>query len=116
MNSIRDRLARWSGFLAAKPQIETKGKLLPDMQIVAVDWVDSARPVAEWRYLSDAPELAAVVCRSVGWIVGENEQILMLAPNLGDIGGESEQGCGFIRIPKVSITRRASLQDMGDPL
>ena len=83
----------------------------PANVLVLVEWVDSARPVAEWRFLSDAPEPTVIECKSVGWVVRETESVLMLAPNIGDVGTESEQGCGFIRIPKASITRRASVKE-----
>ena len=47
---------------------------------------------------------------SVGWSVGETDEVLMLAPNLGDIeSGGSAQGSGFIRIPKSAVTRRVVL-------
>ena len=54
------------------------------------------------------------VCRCVGVsvcrLVGETDEVLMLAPNLGDIeSGGSAQASGFIRIPKTAETRRIRL-------
>ena len=43
-------------------------------------------------------------------MVGETDEVLMLAPNLGDIeSGGSGQASGFIRIPKSAVTRRVEL-------
>ncbi|HEY9544744.1 MAG TPA: hypothetical protein VIR56_01985 [Solimonas sp.] len=76
---------------------------------VLIEWLDSAQPIPGWRLLSDLPNPDVVKCESVGWIIGETDDVLMLAPNIGDRGGDSEQASGFIRIPVVSITRRVTL-------
>lgn len=70
------------------------------MKLVLIEWVDSARPVAEWRYVNDAPNMDIVCCMSVEWVISENKQVLILAPNIGDKNSESKHACGFIRIPK----------------
>ena len=63
-----------------------------------------------WMFLEKKPSLEAIQCVSVGWVVGETDEVLMLAPNLGDIkSGGSAQGSGFIRIPKSAVTRRVVL-------
>lgn len=75
-------------------------------QLVQVEWEDSARPMPEWMHLSDAPKLEVIECVSVGWLIGENKRILMLAPNIGDRdNGNNAQACGFIRIPRKAILR-----------
>jgi hypothetical protein len=77
--------------------------------LILVEWVDSAQPVPGWHFLNDAPDLEVVKCVSVGWKVGETDNMIMLAPNIGDKESESAQGSGFIRIPKSCITRIAQL-------
>lgn len=79
--------------------------------VVLVEWLDSAQPSPGWRFISEPPELEVVRCQSVGWIAGESDEVLMLAPNVGDLGSEDPQGSGFIRIPKCSITRRVMLRE-----
>ena len=81
--------------------------------LVQIEWVDSARPVPEWMFVDDAPEMEIVNCISVGWIVGETDNVLMLAPNIGDKDSTHPQASGFIRIPKQAITSRASLVEAG---
>lgn len=81
-------------------------------KLVVVEWLDSAQPASEWRHISDAPDLEVIRCLSVGWVVGENRQVVMLAPNIGDHkSGGGAQGCGFIRIPACAITKLTELQD-----
>ena len=75
-----------------------------------VEWMDSAQPISAWMFLENKPSLETIQCVSVGWVVGETDEVLMLAPNLGDIeSGGSAQGSGFIRIPKSAVTRRVVL-------
>ena len=56
----------------------------PDNPIL-VDWIDSAQPISAWIFLENKPRLEVIQCVSVGWVVGETDEVLMLAPNLGDI-------------------------------
>ena len=75
-----------------------------------VEWMDSAQPISAWMFLENKPSLETIQCVSVGWVVGETDEVLMLAPNLGDIeSGGSAQGSGFIRIPKSAVIRRVVL-------
>ena len=77
---------------------------------ILVEWTDSAQPIAAWMFLENKPRLEVIECVSVGWSVGETDEVLMLAPNLGDIeSGGSAQASGFIRIPKSAVTRRIQL-------
>ncbi len=81
----------------------------PDNPIL-VEWIDSAQPISAWMFLENKPSLEIIQCVSVGWLVGETDDVLMLAPNLGDIeSGGSGQASGFIRIPKSAVTRRVEL-------
>src|SRR3546814_2923787 len=68
----------------------------PDMPFtgsspVLIEWLDSAQPIPGWRLLSDLPNPDVVKCESVGWIIGETDDVLMLAPNIGDRGGDRSE-------------------------
>jgi len=77
---------------------------------ILVEWTDSAQPISAWMFLENKPSLEIIQCVSVGWVVGETDEVLMLAPNLGDIeSGGSGQASGFIRIPKSAVTRRVAM-------
>lgn len=81
-------------------------------ELVLVEWEDSAQPTSNWRYLDDPPALEVIQCISVGWVIGKNDRVIMLAPNIGDYeSGDGAQGTGFIRIPANSITRMVALQE-----
>jgi hypothetical protein len=54
----------------------------PDNPIL-VEWIDSAQPISAWMFLEKKPRLEIIQCVSVGWVVGETDEVLMLAPNLG---------------------------------
>lgn len=73
------------------------------MKLVIVTWVDSAQPVPGWCYLTDLPPNTAVQCKSVGWIVADSGESVMLAPNIGDEREDSAQASGCFRIPRASI-------------
>ncbi len=86
---------------------------MDDRPLVLVEWVDSTQPISNWKYLNDAPTLEVVECVSVGWMVGKNDSVIMLAPNIGDFKfGEGAQGSGFIRIPQAAITRMVNLEEV----
>lgn len=72
-------------------------------KLVLIEWLDSAQPSPGWLYTNDLPSIEPVYCRSIGWLVAESENVVMLAPNMGEVGTDAEQGCGFIRIARPSI-------------
>tara|TARA_R110000737_G_scaffold230712_3_gene244230 strand:- start:965 stop:1321 length:357 start_codon:yes stop_codon:yes gene_type:complete len=80
-----------------------------ERKLVLVNWEDSVRPLPEWCHLEDIPALEIVECVSVGFIVGESQRVLMLAPNLGDVGTSNVQASGCIRIPKSCISNQVEL-------
>jgi hypothetical protein len=79
--------------------------------LVLVEWKDSVQPVPNWMLLDEAPDLDAISCVSVGWIISQNDNVVMLVPNLGDHKDDNAQGCGFIRIPRSAITRIVRLRE-----
>ena len=78
---------------------------MSDYKLVTIDWVDSRQPDSAWKFVSDADGQPIVKCLSAGWLIGQNDEVTTLAPNLGDIDDEDIQVSGVIRIPTVSITR-----------
>ena len=45
---------------------------------ILVEWTDSAQPIAAWMFLAKKPSLEIIECVSVGWVVGETDEVLML--------------------------------------
>ena len=82
-------------------------------QLVLVEWEDSAQPLPSWQWLSDCNEFEFVVCRSVGWLVHDGDEVKALAPNIGWCGAdEDRQVSGLIRIPARCI-RKVTMLDEG---
>jgi hypothetical protein len=77
------------------------------MKLLLIEWLDSAQPLPNWRFLDDLPPIECINCRSVGWLIAETEKVVMLAPNIGNNG---EQASGFIRIPVRSIVSKRTLK------
>ena len=78
------------------------------MQLVLVEWVDSAQPIPGWAWLDEGSWNEVVTCQSVGWLVHDGPEVKALAANLGEIGGDV-QVSGVIRIPVRSIVRTTYL-------
>jgi hypothetical protein len=78
-------------------------------ELVIIEWVDSRRPDAAWRHLSGDQEWEVCKCVSVGFMVADDQEKKVLAPNMADIDSASNmQFAGEIVIPTacvVSITR-----------
>ena len=82
------------------------------MKLVLIEWVDShsGRGWQEIEQLKSASEL--LYCRSVGWVVSENKNTIVLVPH---ISGEKNVGiklcgCGDISIPKRAVTKIRTLK------
>jgi hypothetical protein len=79
--------------------------VVPDL--VLIEWVDSGQPIPGWQWLSDLGPRRAHKCVSVGFLVQDDEQSKVLAPNLGSSNGDRDwdQASGLFTIPTVSITK-----------
>jgi hypothetical protein len=44
------------------------------IDLVMVEWEDSAQPIARWVYLRDHDDWSAVACLSVGWLIQKDER------------------------------------------
>ncbi len=71
--------------------------------LVMVEWEDSARPFGEWRFIEDWQRIEPMTCLSIGWLIADKKRAIALASNFADIGLDSEQVSGVIRIPKSAI-------------
>lgn len=77
--------------------------------LVMLEWEDSAQPVANWQWVEEFEAPGAVIIRSVGWLVRNDDQLKVLAPNLGGQGGAEEQMSGMIQIPARCVVRETRL-------
>jgi len=75
------------------------------MKLVLITWIDSCSGRG-WTDIDAAKKNHGVVrCRSVGWILVEDEEAILLASSLGGsrIDGEPYCANGEMSIPKVAI-------------
>lgn len=82
------------------------------MKLLLVEWIDS-HAGRGWRSLDEVERCCEILhCRSVGFVVKETKDCIMLA---GSISGERNRdiglcACGDITIPKRAIVRRTTLK------
>ena len=76
-------------------------------QLVLIEWTDSGQPIPSWQWLSDLGPRRAHKCVSVGFLVQDDEQTKVLAPNLGASNGNEDwdQASGLFTIPTAAITK-----------
>lgn len=78
-------------------------------RLVFIEWQDSYCATG-WQHVSDL-EGEPLICRSVGWLVKDNDNCKVLAPHLSTEHGEAPvQGNGVITIPARAILRTVDLQ------
>jgi len=82
------------------------------VKLVLIEWVDSSQPLPNWAHLASLPSAVPIECVSVGWLLHDDKQVKMLAPNMGDMkSGGNEQAMGIINIPTAAVKRVVKLQE-----
>jgi hypothetical protein len=76
-------------------------------KLVLIEWVDSGQPIPGWQWLSSLETRRPHKCVSVGFLVQDDEQTKVLAPNLGASNGDEDwdQASGLFTIPTAAITK-----------
>lgn len=77
------------------------------MNLVLVEWIDSRRGEG-WTLVEELrKDRKPTICKSVGWVIGEDKVSLTLSGNLGE---DPEQCCGDMTIPTKCIIRMTNLK------
>jgi hypothetical protein len=72
-------------------------------QIAAVEWMDAFGCPAGWEF-EDEARISATIVRSIGYVLKDDDQFVMLAPHISTPGDdERRQLAGHIAIPRRSI-------------
>lgn len=80
-------------------------------RLILVEWLDSRQPVPGWSRLDELESAEPCFCVSVGFLVRETKNELVLAPNVADLDDEELiQGSGIITIPRCSVRKVADLE------
>ncbi len=70
------------------------------MRLVLIEWIDSYTIYKDWDILSELKEPEIMNCKSVGFVIKENDDAIIIIPH---ISGNDEAGYGGICIPKIAI-------------
>jgi hypothetical protein len=75
------------------------------VDLVAVKWQDSRQPSGSWQWADEREKPEPVLCLTVGWLLQETEDALLIAQNLGDVTGNRLQFSGGTEIARRQIVR-----------
>ena len=82
------------------------------LRLVLVEWLDSRSPESRWQRLTEMESAEFCRCVSVGFLIRDNKQIKVLAPNMADIDyPDNLQASGIIVIPAKSVTAIKDLEE-----
>ena len=71
-----------------------------DCPLVIIRWQDSRQPCGHWRFLSALPETTAVEVATVGWLLKDTADVMVVCQNVGDLTHpEKAQASGIMAIP-----------------
>ncbi len=80
--------------------------------LVMVEWEDSAQPISAWVHLEDYEPAGIVRCVSVGWLIKDDDEMKVVAPNMGSIDRPANlQVSGVIQIPTRCVTKLTKLKE-----
>lgn len=79
------------------------------MRPVLIKWQDSRQASPGWRLLEDLESPGICQCRSVGYVVHEDSEVVTLAQSVGDLDTDTAQASGVMTIPVRCITAREEL-------
>jgi hypothetical protein len=85
--------------------------------LVLIEWLDSDQPVPTWQWLEHIEPRRPHLCVSVGFLMQDDAEAKMLAPNLGASNGSSDwdQASGVITIPTSAVQRMVRLDPGAAP-
>jgi hypothetical protein len=83
--------------------------------LVLIEWLDSGQPVPSWQWLEHIEPRRPHLCLSVGFLMQDDAEAKVLAPNLGASNGSSDwdQASGVITIPASAVQRMVRLDAGG---
>ncbi len=79
------------------------------LKLVHVTWEDSARS-SSWETFEELRGEHVIECRSVGWVIEDHDDHLVLGPH---VGASPQQACGTMVIPKRAIVKVVKLKAPG---
>lgn len=80
-----------------------------DYKIEYIKWIDSSQSNG-WHYSSDCDHSKCKDITSIGYLMKETEETIVICPHLCDVEAHDWQGCGIMTIPKCSIKERKKVE------
>jgi hypothetical protein len=71
---------------------------------VYVEWFDSRGGNGRWNFINEEIELGIVLCKTLGFLIRESEEYILIMPHLIEIDRD-KQGCGDMMIYKKQIKK-----------
>jgi len=78
-------------------------------KMVLIEWLDSRQPFSGWQFLKDLEMPKSCKCISVGWLLEEDADQVVVAAHLNDLG-KDDQVMGVMAIPSCSILKKTLLK------
>lgn len=79
-------------------------------RLVLVEWEDASGGMGDWVSLDDLPVDVPYLCASVGWLVAESKDRIIIVANIATENERHErQGCHAMTIPRSMIRRIVTL-------
>jgi hypothetical protein len=76
--------------------------ITPPYKLVIIHWLD-AHSIDAWEQLEG--EKKNVECISVGWLVNEGKDNIVIVPHIADKSDSKFDGCGKMIIPRTAIIK-----------
>ncbi len=83
---------------------------MDNKKLIYIEWQDARGASPEWREIDIAREDGMCICKSIGWVIRENDKFIQLAPHFGQ---DPEQVCGDMTIPKSAIIKKLEVNIIG---
>lgn len=83
-----------------------------EKKLTLIEWVDSYSVYEGWDFIKELAEPKVMKCLSVGWILKETEECILLMPHISGTNDNDTLGAGMggLSIPKVAITNRKEFE------
>jgi hypothetical protein len=81
---------------------------LADMKMVRVDWLDAMSDDNTWQEISELTKQTLKPVTSVGWILTENKDNIILISSFDE---DAQMGGGGCTIPKTCVKRIVQLKE-----
>jgi hypothetical protein len=88
----------------------------PNCPLVIIRWQDSRQPCGSWRFLSSLPATTAVEVATVGWLLRDDAEVMVVCQNVGDLDNpQNAQASGIMTIPTRCVLSVERLTEVDGP-